>query len=91
MTHLLCRNNVSDFAKWKKVFDSHAQAHREAGLKLQHVWRGTENPNNVFFMFEVVDMNKALAFIQAPEAAEAGKASGVIDDEYHFVEDTAGY
>jgi hypothetical protein len=31
MIHLLCRNKVADFAKWKQVFDSHARAHREAG------------------------------------------------------------
>ena len=91
MIRMLCRNKVSDFAKWKKIFDSHAPAHREAGLKLEYVWQSVEDPNNVFFVFEVSDMGKAQAFIQAPGAAEAGKASGVIDGEYHFVEDSQGY
>jgi hypothetical protein len=91
MIYMLCRNLVSDFAKWKKVFDSHAQAHREAGLKLKQVWRSIENPDNVFFLFEVTDRNKAATFIQAPEAEEAGRASGVMDGEYHFIEDSAGY
>ncbi len=91
MTHMLCRNRVSDFAKWKNVFDSHAQAHREAGLKLEHLWRSIEDPNNVFFVFLVLDINKARTFIQTPDAEEAGKASGVIDGEYHFVEDSALY
>ena len=30
MTYMLCRNRVKDFARWKAVFSSHADAHREA-------------------------------------------------------------
>jgi hypothetical protein len=36
-------------------------------------------------------MEKAQAFIDDPVSAEAGKAAGVIDGEYHFVENAAGY
>jgi len=91
MMVMLCRNRVSDFSKWKGVFASHAQAHRDAGLHLKSLWRGLEEPNNVFFLFEVTDPEKARAFISNPAAAEAGKASGVLDGEYHFLESCAGY
>ena len=91
MMVMLCRNRVSDFAKWKGVFDSHAHAHCDAGLHLKDIWRGVEEPNNVFFLFEVTDAAKARAFISNPAAAEAGKTSGVIDGEYHFLENCAGY
>ena len=91
MMVMLCRNRVSDFAKWKGIFDSHAPAHRDAGLHLKDIWRGVEEPNNVFFLFEVTDPGKARAFINNPAAAEAGKASGVLDGEYHFLESCAGY
>jgi hypothetical protein len=86
MIRMLCRNRVADFAKWKQVFDSHAEAHREVGLKLVEVWRALEDQNNVFFLFAVSDLEKAKAFIATPEAAETGKAAGVLDGEYHFVE-----
>ena len=52
MLFMLCRNRVRDFETWKKLFDSHAQAHREAGLHLTSLWRSTDEPNNVFFLFE---------------------------------------
>ncbi len=42
-------------------------------------------------VFEVVDRNKARAFVQVPAAEAAGRASGVIDGEYRFVEDRTGY
>jgi hypothetical protein len=91
MTVMLCRNHVADFSRWKRVFDSHAAAHRDAGLHLRNFWRGVEDPNQVFFLFEVTDSEKARAFISDPAAAEAGKASGVLDGEYHFLESSAGY
>jgi hypothetical protein len=55
------------------------------------MWRCVEESNNVFFMFEVADIEKARAFINDPTAAEAGKAAGVVDGECHFAESVAGY
>jgi len=91
MLGLMCRNRVADYSKWKAVFDSHAQAHRAAGLKLRGVWRELENPNNVFFTFEVADIATAKAFIDNPAAADAAKTSGVLDGEYHFLEPGEAY
>ena len=91
MIVMLCRNRVADFEKWKSVFDSQAQAGREAGLRLMSLWRDVEEPNNVFFLFEVTDTDKARAFITSPAAAESGKKSGVLDGECHFLESSTGY
>jgi hypothetical protein len=91
MTYLVCRNRVADFSRWKAVFSSHAQAHRDAGLRLVNLWRDAAEPNNVFFLFEVGSVEKAREFISNPDAAKAGESSGVIDSEYHFVEDAGGY
>jgi len=89
MTYMLCRNRVADFSRWRAVFASHEAAHRDAGLRLVRL--AVEEPNNVFFLFEVASMDKARNFISNPEAAKAGETSGVIDGEYHFVEDAGGY
>lgn len=34
---MLCRNRVADFDTWWKVFESHAEDHRAAGLHLKPV------------------------------------------------------
>jgi hypothetical protein len=91
MIYMLCRNRVADFSSWKAVFASHQAAHRDAGLRLVQIWRAVEDPNNIFFLFEVASMEKAQAFIGNPEAAKAGEAAGVIDGEYHFVGDAGAY
>ena len=83
MIHLLCRNRVSDFDRWKAVFDSHADAHRAAGLVLRKLWRATEDPDEVFFLFR--------EFMNAPDSAAAGVAAGVLDGDYHFIADSNGY
>jgi hypothetical protein len=91
MIHMLCRNRVSDFSKWKAVFDSHAEAHRDAGLRLVNLWRSIEEPTNIFFVLEVEDLDKAHEFNHSPASARAGEESGVVDGEYHFVESAPGY
>lgn len=91
MTYMLCRSRVADFDRWHAVFNSHQATHREAGLELVNLWRAVEEPNKVFFVFAVAGMDRAREFIHDPAAAEAGRASGVIDGEYHFVDDAGGY
>lgn len=92
MTHMLCRNRVADFAGWKRVFDSHAEAHREAGLKLIQLWRSIDDPNNVFFLFEVSSIEKARSFLSAPAASKARQSSGVIDGpDIYFLGVVEGY
>lgn len=91
MVHMICRNRVADFSKWRTIFASHATAHLQAGLRLLHLWRTVDDPNNVFFVFEVAAIDRAQAFINSPDAAKAGQASGVLDGEYHLVEDAGGY
>jgi hypothetical protein len=84
--YLICRNRVQDFARWKAVFDRHAEAHTDTGLKLEAMWRELDDQNNVFFLFAVEDREKAQAFLDAPESEQAGEEAGVIDGEYAFVE-----
>jgi len=91
MTVLLCRNRVADFSRWKPIFDSHALAHRQAGLHLRHMWRAIGDPDNVFFWFEVTDLAQARAFLTTPSAAEAEKDAGVLEADFHFLESTPGY
>jgi hypothetical protein len=91
MIVMLCRSLVEDFEKWRRVFASHAQAHRDAGLHLKGLWRETGRPNNVFFLFEVADRERAEEFLHKPESAEAGVEAGVIEGEYHFLESGPAY
>jgi hypothetical protein len=50
MVYMLCRNRVADYQIWKRIFDSHKEAHLEAGLILVNLWQSLDDPNNVFFL-----------------------------------------
>ena len=91
MTYLLCRNRVANYRTWYRIFSSHKDAHQEAGLILEQLWREADNPENVFYLFRVDDLRKATAFISTPDAKDAARESGVVDGEYHFVEASALY
>ena len=67
MTYMLCRNRVADFPRWRAVFASHEAAHRKAGLQLVNLWRSVEEPNNIFFLFEVASIDMAREFINDPQ------------------------
>lgn len=91
MIVMLCRNKVADFQKWKTVLDTHSQAHRAAGLRLRDLWRDLKDPRDVWFVFEVGNVDKARAFISDPAEVAAGKSSGVLEGEYHFLESAPRY
>ena len=80
MKHMLVRHKVADFDAWKKVFDSHAEGQRGAGLVLENLMRNTEDPNEVFLFFTVTDSEAAHAFVNSPIAYEGAAQSGVLDE-----------
>ena len=87
MTYMLCWNKVEDYAQWKAVFDANLDNNKVAELRLLKMWRSVDDPNLIYFIFEVGDRAKAEALLSAPESIESGRISGVVDGECHFVEE----
>lgn len=76
---MIVRHKVADFAKWKRVFDSHSVAQQQAGLMVRQVLRNIDDPNEVFLLFEVADLEKGKRFVSSPDVPDAKQQSGVID------------
>lgn len=85
MIRMVCWNEVKDFAAWKSVFDSHADAHRAAGLTLEGLWRDIDDPDEVIFIFQVSDLEKARAFASDPAGIQSAHRAGVTDGSIWFV------
>ena len=83
--YMLVRNRVRDYATWRAVFDSNLPDAEAAGLQLERLWQAVDDPNNVFFLLRVADRERAQALLEAPESAESGERSGVLDGEYHYL------
>jgi hypothetical protein len=86
MVKMLVRNRVKDYHHWRQIFDEEEAPGSAIGLSLVDLWRDIDDPNNVFFMFEVADVERARAFLADPRSAEVGETAGVIDGEFNFIE-----
>jgi len=84
MLYLMARHELADFDRWHRIFRSHADAQRRAGLHLIHVLRGVDDPNRVVAFFEVDDLEKAQAFTGTPGARQAGGLGGVLSVEMSY-------
>jgi hypothetical protein len=79
MNYLLVRHKVADFARWKPVYDAHAPARANAGLKEEHLLRNIDDPNEVTLLFSAADLDKAKAFAGSADLREAMQKAGVVD------------
>jgi len=78
MTHVLIRHNVTDFAKWKPVYDAHLTARQNAGLREKNLMRSVDNPNEVVLLFEAEDLKRAQAFTNSSDVRETMQKAGVV-------------
>ena len=82
---LLVRNKVKEFSKWYTYFMADSAAAAEYGVTLACLWQTLDDPNDVFFLLDVEDVDRANAFMARPESKEIGVKSGVIDGEFHYL------
>lgn len=60
-----------------------------AGLTVLHVWRSVDAPDQIFFLLDVEDRERAEAYMASPESA-AGVEAGALDGEVHFSRSVSG-
>ena len=88
MIHMLVRSKVTDFDKWKPVYDAHLPARQKAGLKEEHLFRNADDPNEVILLFSVEDIDKAKAFAASDDLRQAMQRAGVSDKpDVYFLKD----
>jgi len=70
-------HDVEDYASWKRAFDRHAGARREAGIVAAHVNQDAENPNRVSVYLAGTDRAKLSAFLGDIALMTSMRAAGV--------------
>jgi hypothetical protein len=78
MAHMIIRQRVQELGKWKAAHKVHQQIRKTAGLKGIHVWHNIEDPNEIFLLFEGVDVAKAKTFATSVDLKEKMTKAGVI-------------
>jgi hypothetical protein len=80
MAFIIANHKVADFNKWKPFFDSDAERIKESGLKLVKLGRKSDDPNDVYFVWETKDPSGFKNMLQDPGLADIMKEAGVISD-----------
>jgi hypothetical protein len=60
---VVINHDVEDYAAWKRAFDVHAAARRNAGIVAAHVNQDAENPNRLSVYLAGTDRAKLTAFV----------------------------
>lgn len=78
MKNAIMRQKVTDFNKWKTIYDADKPNREKAGLKDQWVKRNEHDPSEVVTYYDVADQKRAEDFSHSPELQGKLKESGVI-------------
>jgi hypothetical protein len=73
MNYILGRHKVDDVEAWKRVMEADRQQHLGMGLHFEEVWSNVDDPREIFFIFEVDDLDRARAGLKAAGALDPDK------------------
>ena len=77
MPHLLVKQNIEDYAKWKGIFDRDIGVRETSGSKGGLVFQNSSDPNEVFVLMEWDSMENMQQFAQSDELKERMQEAGV--------------
>jgi len=66
-----------DYAKWKPIYDQHAATRKAKGSKGAHLFRNTDNPNEVVILIEWDKLSNARSFAQSEDLEKTMQKAGV--------------
>ncbi len=68
MDHILAKIKGMKMEDVKSMLKADAYKHAEQGLILRHIWRNTDDPDEIFFIFTTPDLNRARKSIERMHA-----------------------
>ena len=88
MPYVLVRLKVADYTTWKPMFDEGEMGRRAVGSKGGSVFRNADDPNEVFILMEVADLEQARQAARSEELRQSMQRAGVADQpDLYFLEE----
>ncbi len=75
---MFVRHTVSDYAAWRKVYDSVAPMQKAGGVTAEAVYRGADDSNDVTVTHEFASIEAARAFAGSADLKAAMQRAGVV-------------
>jgi hypothetical protein len=76
---MIVRHKVTDYGKWRPMFDAHVQKQKAAGLTHPRVLRSADDKNELVIIFDDMDTKKARDFAASADLKETMTKAGVVD------------
>jgi hypothetical protein len=86
MAHVLAKLTGAPLAAVKQQLENDAAEHAEQGMYLEHLWQNAENPEEVFFLFQVKDLAHCRQRIHQMHAQARAENPGVPLPEMTFLD-----
>lgn len=87
MPYSIMRARVGDFPKWRRAFDENSDAREEAGSNGGHLFRSSDDREQVVVFLAWEDLQDARDYYSSEAVDEAREAGAVEDDEVLFLEE----
>lgn len=88
MSHVLIRHKIKNYESWKPVFDRFKETRRLGGEKSYWISHPSDDPNNLFLLFEWDTLENAKKFLGSPILRDTMQKAGVTElPEVHFLEE----
>ncbi len=78
MLFVLVHYAVTDYARWRAVFDADTIKQRDAGVQIRYVLRDEKIPNRITLLAQVKDRKRAVHLSQRRELPDLIKKAGVL-------------
>lgn len=89
MGMMIVRHKVTDYGKWRPMFDADTQKQKAAGLTNPRVLRSADDKSEVVVIFDDMDTKKAKAFAASTDLKTTMMKAGVVDKPtIYFLEPT---
>jgi hypothetical protein len=79
MGMMIVRHKVTDYGKWRPMFDADVQKQKAAGLTNPRVLRSADDKSEVVVIFDDMDTKKAKAFAASADLKTTMTKAGVVD------------
>lgn len=87
MPYSIMRARVGDFPKWRRAFDDNSEAREEAGSNGGHLFRSSDDRDEVVVFLAWEDMQDARDYFTSDALDEEREAGDVKEEEVLYLEE----
>ena len=64
MAHVLAQLRNVEFSVIKNLLKEHAPMHAQEGMYLEHIWKNTDDPKEILFLFKTDNLAHARQYVK---------------------------